>query len=137
MKIFKQSIAYKLILAVGLTLLAMVLVWAWFVIKYEKKKAIQTVTAEASRLSNTILLGTHYAMMLNSRNDINQIIRNIASLQEIENIRIYNKDGEVHFSNVKEEVSTSTNIKAEACYVCHRADPPLETLELNQRTPDH
>ena len=133
LKYLRDSLAYKLIFAVGLTVLATALLFAFFIITYEKNKAMETITAEASRLSNTILLGTHYAMMLNSRDDINQIIQNIAKQEEIKNIRIFNKAGEIHFSNITNEVGTVTNIKDEACYVCHKTEPPLESLELDQR----
>ena len=129
----KKSLAYKLIFAVGLTLLVMILLWAYFIIKYEKNKAIDGITAEADRLSNTILLGTHYAMMLNARDDINHIIKNIAKQPEIENIRIFNKAGEIHYSNIDEEVGRVTNIKDEACYVCHKTEPPFENIELHER----
>jgi histidine kinase len=43
-------------------------------------------------------LGTHYAMMLNSRDDITQIIQNISRQKGIENIRIYNKLYSLKFS---------------------------------------
>ena len=76
--------------------------------------------AGVDRLTNTIKLGTHYAMMLNSRDDINQIINNIARQKEIESIRIYNKEGEIKYSNRSAEIDTTTNIKDEACYICHR-----------------
>ncbi len=133
LKYLRDSLAYKLIFAVGLTVLATALLFAFFIISYEKNKAMETITAEASRLSTTILLGTHYAMMLNARDDINQIIQNIARQEEIKNIRIFNKAGEIHFSNTTNEVGRVTNIKDEACYVCHKTSPPLETLELDQR----
>ncbi len=129
----RKSLAYKLIFAVGLTMLVTVLLWAFFIIRYEKNKAMQGITAEADRLSNTILLGTHYAMMLNARDDITHIIQNIARQEEIENIRIFNKAGEIHFSNIDREVGNITNIRDEACYVCHKTEPPLESLELDQR----
>ena len=132
-KRFQKSLAYRLILAVGLTILITVLLFAYFIIKYEKKKAMEDISDEASRLSNTILLGTHYAMMLNSRDDINHITKNIAKQEDIENIRIFNKAGEIRFSNVPREVGVVTKIKDEACFVCHKVDPPLEHLALNQR----
>ena len=72
-------------------------------------------------------------MMLNSRDDITQIIANIGKQRGIENIRIYNKQGQIKFSNREDEVDRVTNIEAEACYICHRTDPPLETLELDRR----
>ena len=95
---------------------------------------MENIVAGTDRLTNTIKLGTHYAMMLNSRDDINQIINNIGRQQEIETIRIYNKEGEIKYSNRTTEVDTTTNIKDEACYICHRTEPPLATLGLEERT---
>jgi len=136
-KFIKQiqlSLVSKLILSVGLTLFIGISTWAYFNLRYQKQKVMENIVADADRLSNTIMLGTHYAMMLNSRDDINQIIQNIGKQKEIENIRIYNKKGEIKFSNKTAEVDWSTNIKAEACDVCHRSDPPLDTLRLDQKT---
>ena len=132
-KTIQKSLAYKLIFAVGLTLLIMILLWAFFIIKYEKKKAIDGVMAETDRLSSTILLGTHYAMMLNARDDLTHIIQNIGKQPGIENIRIFNKAGEIHFSNINNELGNITNIKAEACDVCHKTEPASKYLELNER----
>lgn len=109
-------------------------IWAYFNIEYQKKKALERAALEAGRLGNTIKLGTHYAMMLNSRTEINQIIKNIARQKGIRNIRIYNKDGEVKYSNTSAEISQTTDIKAEACSVCHRTEPPLDEVELMRRT---
>ena len=81
------------------------------------------MVAGTDRLTTTIRLGTHYAMMLNSRDEINQIINNIGRQPEIENIRIYNKLGEIKYSNNPDEVEQTTNIKAEACHICHRTRP--------------
>ena len=90
----RQSLVSKLILSAGLILLISMSTWAYFNIKYLKEKVITDIKEETDRLSNTIKLGTHYAMMLNSRDDINQIINNIGKQPEIKNIRLYNKEGE-------------------------------------------
>ena len=131
--LFQRRLAAKLILAVGITLLVSISTWAYFNIKYQKQKMMDSIVTSSDRLVNTIRLGTRYAMMLNSRDDINQIIRNIGRQQGIENIRIYNKLGEIKFSNASEEVDSRTNIKDEACYICHRSDPPTQALDLNER----
>ena len=131
---FRQSLVFKLVFAVGLTLLVSIATWAYFSITSQEERLINEVTTGADRLSSTIKLGTHYAMMLNSKDDITQIINNIARRKDIENLRIYNKAGEIKFSNQPGEVNLRTNIKAEACDICHRTDPPLVHLELEQRT---
>ncbi len=129
-----HSLVFKLILAVGMTLLLIISAWAYFNIKYQKEKLMNNILAGTDKLTNTIKLGTHYAMMLNSRDDINQIINNIAKQPQFENIRIYNKEGQIKFSNETSEVDMTTNIKAEACDICHRTDPPLSQLDLSERT---
>jgi histidine kinase len=133
-KTIRQSMVYRLILTVGLLLLLSISTWAYFNIKYQKEKFMEHIVAGSDRFSNTIKLGTHYAMMLNSRDDITQIINNISKQKEVENIRIYNKDGQIKFSNREDEVDSITNIKDEACYICHRTEPPAVSLDLHERT---
>jgi histidine kinase len=129
----RHRMVTRLIVTTGLVLLMAMLIWANFNIDYQKNKQIKNIVAGTDRLTNTIRLGTHYAMMLNSRDDITQIIANIGKQEEIENIRIYNKAGEIKFSNRTDEVDRVTNIEAEACYVCHREDPPLTSISLDER----
>jgi histidine kinase len=130
----RNSLMFRLIFAVGLTLLVSIAIWAYFNIRYQNNKLTQHILNETARFGNTIKLGTHYAMMSNARDDINQIITNIARQKDIETIRIYNKAGQIKFSNQLEEVDQTTNIKAEACDICHRWDPPLESLNPEQGT---
>ena len=130
----RRSLFAKLTIIVGATLLASMAIWAYFNIDYSQKRMMEEVIANTDRLTNTIRLGTHYAMMLNSRDDITQIIQNIGKQSGIEHIRIYNKSGQIKFSNRSEEVNTYTNIKAEACDICHHTDPPYVDLSLPERT---
>ncbi len=129
----RHRLAFKLILSVGLILLITISIWSYFSIDYQERELMDNVVAGTDRLTTTIKLGTHYAMMLNSRDDLTQIIANIGRQEEIENVRIYNKEGEIKFSNRAAEVDTATNIKAEACYICHRNDPPLTDVPLSER----
>ena len=130
---FRKSLAARLILAVGFTLLVSISAWAYFNIRYQKQRMMDTTMAATDRLVDTIRLGTNYAMLLNSRDDIHQIVRNVGRQEAIENVRIYNKSGEIKFSNFSAEVDQQTNIKDEACYICHRTEPPAESLDLKDR----
>jgi len=130
----RNSLAAKLILSVGTVLLVTIATWSFFNIRYQKEKMMKNMVTGTDRLTTTIRLGTHYAMMLNSRDEINQIINNISRQPEIKNIRIYNKGGEIKYSNNPAEVEQTTNIKAEACNICHRTDPPMSSVPLEERT---
>ncbi|MGD8958971.1 MAG: PAS domain S-box protein [Desulfobacteraceae bacterium] len=129
----RHSLIAKLILTVGLTLFFSIATWAYFTINYQQKRIMADVVASADRLTTTIRLGTHYAMMLNSRDDINQIITNIGGQEGLDAIRIYNKAGQIKYSNRSAEVDRFTNIRDEACHICHRTEPPQETLDLEER----
>jgi histidine kinase len=129
-----HSLISRLIFLVGLILFVSISTWAYFNIEYQQKNAIDGIIEEVDRLGNTIKLGTHYAMMLNSRDDINEIIKNIGRQEGIENVRIYNKEGQIKYSNKPWEVDRVTSIKADACDVCHRTDPPMEEVDIRSRT---
>ena len=133
-KKIRRSLISKLLILIGLSLFLCVSVWAYFNIKYQKKKLMDGIVASGDTLTTTIKLGAHYAMMNNLREDINRIITNVATRENIENIRIYNKEGQIKYSNLPAEVDQVTNIKDEACYVCHRSEPPQAQLSLAERT---
>jgi histidine kinase len=130
----RHNLVTKLIVSVGIIILLVITTWAYFSIAYQKERLHKDIVRETERLGNTIKLGAHYAMMTNSRDDINQIIMNIGRQKGIENIRIYNKQGEIKFSNRPSEVDQTSNIKSEACDVCHRSDPPLANIGIEKRT---
>jgi len=130
----RRSLISKLLILVGLSLFLCVSVWAYFNIKYQKNKLMDGMVSSADTLTSTIKLGTHYAMMNNLRDDISRIITRFASEKNIQNLRIYNKEGQIKYSNDLGEVDQITNIKDEACYVCHRSEPPQTELNLSERT---
>lgn len=134
LQMIHDRLLFKLTLAVGLILLGSLTLWGYFNVSSQRQKRMQDVMATTDRLSLTIRMGTHYAMMLNSRDDIRQIINNIARLEEIESIRMYDKGGVVQFSSRSEDLGTATNIKAEACFICHRQEPPTVKVSLKART---
>ncbi len=132
-KYIKHSLVSKLILVVGLTVVLSISAWAYVNINHIKTQILKNVIASTDRLTNSIKLGTHYAMMMNSRDDITQIINNIATQPDIENIRIYNKDGQIKFSNHRDEIDEIVEIKEVACDICHRLTPPPAQIGLKER----
>jgi histidine kinase len=130
----RHSLVTKFIVGVGIILLVLFSTWAYFSIRYQKERLRKDIVAETERLGNTIKLGAQYAMMHNSRDDINQIIMNVSNQEGIESIRIYNKQGEIKFSNHPSEVDQTSTIQSEACNICHRVDPPLTNCGLPERT---
>ncbi len=129
-----KSLSLKLILTAGLSLILSVAALSYFVISHQESVLMRYAVEEVDRLGTTIKLGTRYAMMLNSRDDLNQIITNIGRLEGIRNLRIYDGVGTIRFSNDHSELNSRTEITAQACQACHKLTPPPEEVPLKART---
>lgn len=129
----RHSLALKIIASVGIILFFSFAVWAYLNLRDFRAKVMSDIALDCDRLGEAILLGTHYAMMFNARGDINQIIKNMGRLKGLEHVRIYNKTGVIKFSNIEQELGFTTGIKTQACYICHRTTPPLESINLDGR----
>ncbi len=134
MKNIFSSLIFRLILLAGLVVFVSLFTWAYFNIDYQRRQSTLSIIDEVDRLGNTIRLGTHYAMMQNSRDDINEIIKNVSKQEGIRSVRIFNKQGQIKFSNRLEDLDRKTNIKDDACYICHDVEPPREEADIMKRT---
>jgi histidine kinase len=128
------GLVYRIVLTTGVTLLTGLVALSWFNMRYHQRHAMREFAEGADRLGSTILLGTRYAMMTNARHELDQIIRDLARQPDIHSIRIYNKAGAIMFSSQADEVGRVTNIRDEACNVCHHTEPPLTRLALSEST---
>jgi histidine kinase len=132
--VIRHSLILKMLLSGGLVLLLCVALWIGFNVLFFKENVLRNVKSDIAMLSDTILLGLHYAMMLDSENDIKEIINNIGKQEDIESIRIYNKQGRIVFSNIKDEVNNVVDMRSPSCWTCHRFDPPPDAMTLDERS---
>jgi two-component system NtrC family sensor kinase len=130
----KNKISFKLILAVGVMTISIISIFSFFMIKNQTQALITQVKHSANQLSETIKSSTKYDMLLNQRERVHRIIDTIGNQEGIEKVRIFNKEGEVIYSPNKSEIGSFVDKKAEACFVCHVADQPLEKLTIPERT---
>ncbi len=133
-KRLRESLIMKMILSGGITLLLSVLLWTSFNVLFFKKNITDNVMSDIAMLSDTILQSLHYAMMLDSKEDIKEVIHNISKQREIKSIRIYNKKGKIVFSNNPSEINTVIDLKTVSCWTCHQYDPVPATMSLTERS---
>ncbi|WP_419785274.1 PAS domain-containing protein [Pseudodesulfovibrio sp.] len=134
LKRVRTSLIAKMILSGGVTLLLCAFLWTGFNVWYFKRNVVSGVMSDINMISDTIMLALHYAMMLDSEDDIKENINNISRQEEIRNIRVYNKQGRIVFSNVPEEVDTVIDRHAKPCWTCHQYTPTPPVMPLKQRT---
>jgi two-component system NtrC family sensor kinase len=129
-----KRIGVKLILLVGVTAVTIIGLFAYLSLQAMQTGMLGQVERHATQLSETVRASTRYAMLLNERDHIRQIVRSIGEQHDIGKVRILNKLGEIIYSSVQSDVGTMVDKRAESCYSCHSADRPLERLPITQRT---
>lgn len=129
-----KRIGGKLILLVGATAITIVGLFAYLSLEAMDARLLGEVERHANQLSETVRASTRYAMLLNERDHIRQIVHSISQQQDIGKVRILNKAGEIIYSSIETDIGMMVDKDAEACYSCHSADRPLERLPIPQRT---
>src|SRR5512139_2522120 len=129
-----KRIGVKLILLTGVTAVTIVGLFAYLSVQAMDTSLLGEVERHANQLSETVRASTRYAMLLNERDHIRQIIQSIGQQSDIGKVRVLNKQGQIIYSSVEADVGTMVDKRAESCYSCHSADKPLEHLAMQQRT---
>ncbi|MCF8239952.1 MAG: HAMP domain-containing protein [Melioribacteraceae bacterium] len=129
-----SKIGLKLIIAVSLTTVLILSIYAYLNIAAQEDVLIEEVERHANQLSETIKKSTRFDMLANRREHIYNIINTIGEEPNIRSVRVLNKLGEVIYSADSLEIGTMLDKNAEACYVCHAENQPLEKLSIGDRT---
>ncbi|MBP7146783.1 MAG: HAMP domain-containing protein [Acidobacteria bacterium] len=125
-------LATKLTLALIATLTVVLGAAALLNVRYAERRLLHDVVLGAEQLSSTIVSANWHAMLADRRVDAYEVMRTIGARQEIESIRIFNKEGRVMFSTGA-DAGTFVDKSAEACYLCHAAERPLVRVDVPSR----
>jgi two-component system NtrC family sensor kinase len=94
----------------------------------------EDIVSNAVQVSNLIKRATYQSMLENRRDDLTNTILHLGKEEVFEGIRIYNKIGEIAFSDKLEERGQIADKKAEQCYVCHAEEPAKGVVPTKDRT---
>lgn len=129
-----KKIGFKLTIAVGVTALVTISVFAYFNIRSDSRSLLLEMERHANQLSEVVKSSTEYDMLLNQRDRIQETVKRLGSRSTIQRVRVMNKAGEVIYSSDSAEIGKMVDKNAESCYRCHSAGRPLERLEMKERT---
>jgi two-component system NtrC family sensor kinase len=127
------KISLKLILTVGLVTAAIISVYSYINLKSQSEDLLTQAELAANKLSETLKNSMHFSMMLNQPEQTHAIINASADEPCILEIRVFNKEGMIMYSSQENAIGTMVDKNAEACYVCHTANEPIEKLSIDQR----
>ncbi len=129
-----QNISFKLIFAVGLAAILIISIFAYLNVRSQQQVLLAEVERHSNQLSETVKSSTRYDMLLNNRPHILKIVQQIGDDPSIKDIRIMNKEGSITYSADTSQIGHILDKKAQACYVCHAENQPLEKLPISNRT---
>ncbi len=129
-----RSLSVKLILWVSIAAAVAIGGLTYVNLQTKKKYLMEEVIARTEQLSDVIMRSLWFDMLHNYRDALYYSIRIIGKQEGIVRVRIFNKEGVITFSSDSSEIGQRVDMRAEACYVCHAQDRPLEKLDIPKRT---
>ena len=113
------SLGTRIAVPAGLFTLASVALLAFTLIREYRREVQREVVLGSENIAEAILLSLDRDMRLNERAGVEEIIAAFSRHEDIEYIRIFNKDGEITFSSRPSEVGAKVDTAAPACVHCH------------------
>jgi two-component system NtrC family sensor kinase len=123
-----MKISSRLMLAVGLASLVIIGALSSILIRAQHSRLIALDGEHARSVAETIRSSTRYAMLLNQREGIEQIIHAVGRQSEISDVRIFNKEGRIVYSADRSALGDVVEKDTAACIACHDGASPAERL---------
>lgn len=127
---FIRSLSLKIaliILAVVILILIMSTTLCW---KRQSRILENAINHFAEQTSDLIKQSLFQMMLNNKRDDLHETILQIGKEPLIEEIHIYNKNGEIKFSNLESQIGKTTTLDAPACSPCHTANGFVQAADV-------
>ena len=130
--LFPQSIVAKLMVLMSMVLIFMI---AITLINTQMlfRQSENDVRTHALKIGDVIKRAIEYGMMREDYNYAVNIVQNIGLEPGLEGMWVYNPDGEVRISTDSSALGSRPSLDSPQCIQCHRFDPPLVKLSLEQR----
>ncbi|MBM4306279.1 MAG: HAMP domain-containing protein [Deltaproteobacteria bacterium] len=128
-----RSLSFKLYFLLAILLIISFAGIMYFNITSYTRHINESIMHSAIQASDLIKGSARYSMLKNDREHLQNTMSTIGKEVGVEGVRIYNKPGQISFSDDLTEVGTTVDIDAEQCVVCHQNVPPLEHLNTQNR----
>ena len=128
-----STLSFRLFLVLSLSILLLFTIHATLAQHFQTVAIEGQVKIAAYRQSDFIRQSLYTSMLRNERGRIHEMIALLGREPGVEVIRIYNKQGQITFSTAEQEIGSTVDRQAEACYVCHAAAEPLSAVPSAER----
>lgn len=128
-----KTLAFRLFIYLIILFIFIFSITTYFLIEREETKIYNIVESNITRTGDIIKRSTHYSMLLNRKEDIQQIIKTIGNEPGFEIINVYNKRGEISFSSKENFIGKMVNMDSAECSPCHSISNPKMYLKTEER----
>ncbi|MSN24704.1 MAG: HAMP domain-containing protein [Geobacter sp.] len=129
------SLITKLTIVTSLILLGFMLVLDYINVKNFRSAMLSYAISNADQVAEVINQSAYDAMLKNDKNSMYEMIKRIGQDPSFEHIRLIGREGQVAFSNTKDEIGMVLDKNAEACTMCHgKNDNPKLHVSQTQRS---
>ncbi|MBX7150003.1 HAMP domain-containing histidine kinase [bacterium] len=129
----RNKLSFRLIVVISLILLANLAIYTYITVSRLETDLTRTYSQNVYAISDVIKKSTRYSMLLNRREDVHEIIKTVGREENVEKIRIYNKQGTIIFSTDTSEIGRDVNMHADACVMCHKENQTFAQVPLTER----
>jgi len=128
-----MSLGVKLYASIFLVMFIGLAIFTSLNVTSQQASQLELVELSALRTTDLIKNSIHYSMLINRKDDIDQIFKYFGQMPGFETIRIYDKKGYIVFTTKSEEKLHKVSISSEPCQVCHFSSKPLKELPFKER----
>ncbi len=113
------GLAPKLVVCLAATTAAVILLYAFASLHYQRLESERLAIRDAGGVGELIQRSTRYLMLRNDREALEEVLTTIGGQPGIRYVRVFSDTGVIRFSTTQQEIGTSVNKDAEACFGCH------------------
>jgi two-component system NtrC family sensor kinase len=124
----------RLFALIGIVTLVGLIILTWAVVTLHTTNLEHETVQGALRLSDTLRRSARHSMLEDRKEDVYQMMRTVGDQPGIERLRIFNSEGLIVFSSIKNERGTTVDQEEEACTRCHTNGDPVSHLEEEELT---
>ena len=129
-----RTLKFKIGFYLAITLAVAMALFSYLVIDHQREQLLQEAVGHVTQISELVTKSTRYAMLQNRPDYVLKIVQDVGSQEHIAKVRIMSKEGRIIHSTFMPEIGQIVDRKADACFLCHQGEKPLEQVPQSERS---
>ena len=132
--LFFRSLSTRIAVPAGFFALISVAALSFVLIRSQRQQALTEVIHGSESIADAIRLSIQHDMKVNRRDALREMIAATGDHPSIEDVRVFNKHGQISFSADPDEIGRTVARTEDACVSCHAGPVPARDLDPEDRS---